>query len=208
MRSPPTSDSGSRASDGGASGFFAVGLIYGQVKKTKWRRRLMGVTYVLRCGTRVALRAALMGLGLSGKLNTACIERVNLTLRQSVAALARRTWSTLQDAPQLLLQLEWWRAYYQFVRPHVSLGEALAQPLDRGGKRQPQREKAAHTGHGGGAEEEALSGPRTPRDPTPIGAARYWLRRGKRGRQPPQQPDRGHGGWHGRHGDSHGHRIV
>jgi transposase InsO family protein len=81
----------------------------------------------------------LQGLGLSGRLNTAFVERVNLTLRQSVAALIRRTWSTMQDAPQLLVHLEWWRAYYHFVRPHESLREALAQPRERGGKRIPQR---------------------------------------------------------------------
>ena len=63
----------------------------------------------MRCGTRLALCDALMGLGLSGKLNTAFVERLNLTVRQSVAALIRRTWSTMQEAPQLLLHLEWWR---------------------------------------------------------------------------------------------------
>jgi IS1 family transposase len=69
----------------------------------------VGVTYVLRCGTCAALHSALTRLGLSGKLNTAFVERVNLTVRQSVAALARRTWSTAQERAQLLLQLEWWR---------------------------------------------------------------------------------------------------
>ena len=86
-----------------------------------------------------ALQSALRGLGLSGKLNTAFVERVNLTLRQNVAALLRRTWSTVQAAPQLLFHLEWWRAYYHFVRPHESLRVVLAHPIDRGGKRQPQR---------------------------------------------------------------------
>ena len=54
----------------------AIGLIYGQVKKQYRRRRLVGVTYVMRCGTRLALRDALMGLGLSGKLNIAFVERL------------------------------------------------------------------------------------------------------------------------------------
>jgi IS1 family transposase len=87
-----------------------AGLIYGQVKKRYRRRRLVGVTPIMRCGTRAALKAALTELGLSGRLNTAFVERLNLTLRQSVAALVRRTWSTLQEVPQLLAQLEWWRA--------------------------------------------------------------------------------------------------
>jgi len=85
-------------------------LIYGQVKKTYRRRKLLRVTHVLRCGTRAALRSALRGLGLSGKLKSAFVERLNLTLRQSLAALIRRTWSSKQEAPQLLLHLEWWRA--------------------------------------------------------------------------------------------------
>jgi IS1 family transposase len=117
----------------------ATGLIYGQVKKTYRRRKLVRVSHVMRCGTRAALKTALQTLGLSGRLNTAFVERLNLTLRQSIAALARRTWSTMQEVPQLLLHLEWWRAYYHFVRSHQSLRVPLAQSLDRGGRRQPQR---------------------------------------------------------------------
>jgi hypothetical protein len=90
-------------------------------------------------GTHQQVRAALQALGLSGRLNTAFVERVNLTVRQSVAALARRTWSTALDAPQLLAHLQWWRGYYHFVRPHASLRIALAQPCARGGRRQPRR---------------------------------------------------------------------
>jgi hypothetical protein len=69
----------------------------------------------MQCGTRERLKTALQELGLSGRLNTAFVERLNLRLRQSVAALVRRTWSTLQDAPQLLMHLEWWRAYYHLT---------------------------------------------------------------------------------------------
>ena len=59
---------------------------------------------------------ALQGLGFSGRLNTAFIERVNLTVRHGVAALARRTWATAQQSPPLLAYLEWWRAYYHGCR--------------------------------------------------------------------------------------------
>ncbi len=93
----------------------------------------------MRCGTREALRTALTQLGLSGRLNTAFVERVNLTVRRSIAALARRTWSTAQEAPQLLAQLHWWRGYYHFVRPHAALRVPLAQPIERGGRRKPRR---------------------------------------------------------------------
>jgi transposase InsO family protein len=93
----------------------------------------------MRLGTEDALQVALQGLGFSGRLNTAFIERVNLTVRHGVAALARRTWATAQQSPQLLAHLEWWRAYYHFVRPHESLRVALLQPRERGGKRLAQR---------------------------------------------------------------------
>ena len=114
-------------------------LIYGQVKKSYRRRKLVRVTHVMRLGTEDALKAALQGLGLSGRLNTAFIERVNLTVRHGIAALARRSWATAQQSPQLLAHLEWWRAYYHFVRPHQALRVALMQPRERGGKRLAQR---------------------------------------------------------------------
>ena len=69
------------------------GLISGQVKKTYRRRKVVRVTRVMRSGTLEQLRATLCTLGLSGRLTT-FVERVNLTLRQGVAALARRTWAT------------------------------------------------------------------------------------------------------------------
>ncbi len=116
-----------------------AGLIYGQVKKSYRGRKLVRVSQVMRLGTEDVLKVVLQGLGLSGRLNTAFIERVNLTVRHGVAALARRTWATSQQASQLLAHLEWWRAYYHFVRPHVSLRIALMQPRERGGRLLAQR---------------------------------------------------------------------
>jgi IS1 family transposase len=114
-------------------------LIYGQVKKSYQRRKLVRVSQVMRLGTQDALQTALQRLGFSGRLNTAFIERVNLTVRHGVAALARRTWATAQQSSHLLAHLEWWRAYYHFVRPHASLRVSLVQLPAGGGKRQTQR---------------------------------------------------------------------
>jgi IS1 family transposase len=94
----------------------AMGLLDGQVKKCYRRRKLMRVTHVMRLGTEDALKSALQGLGFSGRLNTAFIERVNLTIRHGIAALARRTWATAQQSSCLLAHLEWWRAYYHGCR--------------------------------------------------------------------------------------------
>ncbi len=117
----------------------ASGLIYSQVKKCYRRRKLVRVTPVMRLGTQEELTITLQRLGLSGRLNTAFIERVNLTVRHGVAALARRTWATTQQSPHLQAHLEWWRAYYHFVRPHASLRVGLVQLRERGGKLVAQR---------------------------------------------------------------------
>jgi transposase InsO family protein len=93
----------------------------------------------MRLGTQADLKVALQRLGFSGRLNTAFSERVNLTVRHSVSALARRTWATAKSAPHLLAHLEWWRAYYHLVRPHAALRVALVQPRTRGGKLVAQR---------------------------------------------------------------------
>ncbi len=118
---------------------MAAGLIYGQVKKSYRQRKLVRVTPVMRLGTEEALTATLQRMGFSGRLNTAFIERVNLTIRHGVSALARRTWATAQQSPQLLASLEWWRASYHFVRPHEALRVRLVQPRERGDKRLAQR---------------------------------------------------------------------
>ena len=60
----------------------------------------------MRLGTEEALKATLQGLGFSGRLNTTFIERVNMTVRHGVTALAQRTWATAQQSPQLLANLE------------------------------------------------------------------------------------------------------
>jgi IS1 family transposase len=96
-------------------------LLYGQLHKRYQHRRLVRIRYQMRCGSRHAVQAALRALGWSGRLQTAFVERLNLTVRQSVAALTRRTWATAQTTGGLQHQVEWWRVYYHFVRPHRSL---------------------------------------------------------------------------------------
>jgi hypothetical protein len=96
-------------------------LLYGQVQKRYRRRRLVRVRRRPVCGPGGSLRMALQALGWSGLVQTAFVERLNLTVRQSVAGLTRRTWATAQTAAGLGAQLAWWRGYYHFIRPHLSL---------------------------------------------------------------------------------------
>ncbi len=136
----------------------AAGLIYGQVKKSYRRRKLVCVTQVMRLGTEEALKAGLQEMGFSGRLNTACIERVNLTVRHGIAALARRTWATAQQSPQLLASVEWWRAYYHFVRPVLrAAGEARAAARTRG-QTSGATLSATDASDGGGESEPTMDG--------------------------------------------------
>jgi hypothetical protein len=48
-------------------------------------------------------------------------HRVNLTIRQGVSLLIRRTWSLAQTDDHLLNHVQWWRRYYHFIRPHETL---------------------------------------------------------------------------------------
>ena len=101
----------------------AEALVYGQVRKVYRRRRLVRVARRVVAGTGEQLRVALRALGLSGRLNTAFVERVNLTLRQGVPALRRRTWSTAQTAAGLREQACPGRLVHPFQNLALSFGE-------------------------------------------------------------------------------------
>jgi transposase InsO family protein len=82
-------------------------------------------------GERQAIKATLQAIELTGKIQTAFVERLNLTLRELVAPLSRRTWSIAFDKKRLLLHIEWVRSYYHFARPHMSLKSTDALSRNR-----------------------------------------------------------------------------
>jgi hypothetical protein len=68
------------------------GLLYAQGIKTVRRRRLVRVSHQLVFGTLAAIEQVLAAHG--WQINTAFVERLNLAIRQHVAAVGRRV-STL-----------------------------------------------------------------------------------------------------------------
>lgn len=120
----------------------ATTLLYGQLIKSYRRRKLTRVERVMRWGSLETLKAQLQDLGWRGVVQTASVERVNLTVRRGLAMVARRSWSTPQTLAQLKDGFAWWRAYYHFVKPHEALRVELTVPRERGGKRIPQRYRA------------------------------------------------------------------
>lgn len=96
-------------------------LIYGQLLKQRRSRKNSFLLMRMLSGKRKDLNQLLEQHGFAPLIQTAFIERVNLTIRRGVAPLMRKTWSLAQHPEHLLLHLEWWRTYYHFVRPHESL---------------------------------------------------------------------------------------
>jgi len=114
-------------------------FVYAQVIKHQKRRRTVHVERRILIGDGENYRERLKAAGLSGRINTSFIERLNLSIRQCVSKLTRRTWGPAHFTPELLEHLDWWRAYFHFVRYHESLAIALDHPKPRKGKQQPTR---------------------------------------------------------------------
>ena len=99
----------------------ADNLLYGQLVKRKQRYRLTFTITRMLWGSRSVFYQLLTEHGFNRTIQTAFIERVNLTIRRGVAPLMRKTWALAQSPEHLLLHTQWWRSYYHFVRPHDSL---------------------------------------------------------------------------------------
>jgi hypothetical protein len=109
-----------------------------QVIKQQRGFRLVGVEHRLLWGNAEEYRSRLKANGLSGNINTSFVERANLTIRQSVSKLTRRTWGVPQYTSELEDHLYWWLAYYHFARPHESLRVTVPKPFLRKGKQRPR----------------------------------------------------------------------
>jgi hypothetical protein len=66
-------------------------------------------------------------------INTAFIERLNLTIRHHVAAVGRRVMTLCKSEASLRLQLWLHQTYYNFCLPHASLRVPLPQPTKGSG---------------------------------------------------------------------------
>jgi hypothetical protein len=99
-----------------------------KLHKVKVGDKLKAMYTVAVCGTRAQLRAALGALRLTGRIMTAYVERVHLTLRKHIAPLSRRIWSLVRDQRTLWRHIEWGRAYYHFGRYHQSWRLATSVP--------------------------------------------------------------------------------
>jgi IS1 family transposase len=106
-------------------------LLYAQVIKRMRRRRIVEVNRQVVIGTQAAVDQVLAPCG--WQISTAFIERLNLSLRQRVVAIRRRSASPCKSGNGLSHQLVLFQVYHNFVLPHASLRQALAEPIPTNG---------------------------------------------------------------------------
>jgi IS1 family transposase len=101
-------------------------LLYAQVVKTMRQRRLVRVQHQVVFGTLEAVQQVLAACG--WQIQTAFVERLNLSLRQHVAAVGRRVTTLCKGEAGLRQELTLYQVYYNFCLPHASLRQPLPQP--------------------------------------------------------------------------------
>ena len=101
-------------------------LLYGQVVKTVRRHRLVRVSHRVVFGTLAAIHDVLAPHG--WHINTAFVERLNLTIRQHIAAVGRRVSTLCKGEDGLRQQVAVFHCYYNFCLPHASVCPPLPQP--------------------------------------------------------------------------------
>src|SRR5262245_14009488 len=101
-------------------------LLYARVVKHYRRRRLVCMRPRVVFGTLAQVLRVLAPRG--WHINTAFIERVNLTIRHHVAAVGRRVLTLCKQEAGLHDQLHLYHAYYNFCLPHISLRRPLVHP--------------------------------------------------------------------------------
>jgi IS1 family transposase len=95
-------------------------LVYGQIIKEKKSGRLKALKTRVLCG---AERLEKLGL----KISTSLIERLNLTLRQSLAPLVRKGLGFCKNRELMRRRVTFFQVFYNFSRPHQNLRVPLPE---------------------------------------------------------------------------------
>jgi hypothetical protein len=99
-------------------------LLYAQVDKRREQGRVVEVRRRIIFGAREIITEVLGGQ----QINTAYVERDNLTSRQTIGLLVRQTLSHSKKSSFLRRHLALEDAVFNFVRPHQALRIAVPQP--------------------------------------------------------------------------------
>jgi hypothetical protein len=92
----------------------------------------VAVTHRVVFGTKAAVDQVLPVCG--WQINTSFIERLNLSLRQRVAAIGRRSATPCKHEEGLHQELTLFQVYHSIVLPHASLRQALPELMPTKGR--------------------------------------------------------------------------
>ncbi len=109
-------------------------LRYAQVDKRREGGRVVEVHRRIIFGTAQEIAAIITADGCGSSVNTAYVERNNLTMRQNVGRLVRKTLSFSKSEYYLQRHIELEDAIYNFVKPHLSLRQRLRGNKHKGRK--------------------------------------------------------------------------
>jgi len=110
-----------------------AGLVYATVCKKREKGRVVEVIRTVVFGMWCLLEWWLRRSGVSNTINTSFVERLNLTIRQHVAAVGRRVSTLCKGEAGLDQQLALYHGYYNFCLPHGSVRQPLPQPVPTNG---------------------------------------------------------------------------
>jgi len=106
-------------------------LRYAQIDKRRQGGRVVEVRRRIIFGTEGDIAVILKVSGCGSQINTAYVERNNLTMRQNVGRLVRKTLSFSKSVHYLQRHIDLEDAVYNFVKTHRSLRRALCNHQDR-----------------------------------------------------------------------------
>jgi hypothetical protein len=109
------------------------------VVKERVKGRVVSVRSRVVYGSRETIEAILNNSGVGKVINTAFIERLNLSIRQGVAALGRKVARLAKTDAGLKDLLSLWQAYYNFCLPHVTLRLRLPELQPTKGSGSPKK---------------------------------------------------------------------
>lgn len=113
-------------------------LLYAQVVKQREHGRVVAVTQRVIFGSLKTIEKVLQAAG-SQVINTAFIARLNLTIREHVAALGRKVQDIAKTVAGLRHQLSLAQAYHNFCLPHSALRVPLPAALPTRGNGSPKK---------------------------------------------------------------------
>jgi hypothetical protein len=107
-------------------------LRYARIEKRREGGRVVEVKRQILLGSEGDLIRIMQADGCGSRIDTACVERDNLTSRQTNGRLVRKTLSHSKRQAYLRHHLDFEDAIYNFVRPHGALRLRLRRPAAHG----------------------------------------------------------------------------